>query len=151
MSPNGIKVSVRRLLGNEDLPLPGYETPGAAGMDIRAAVSSDLILQPGQFEVIPTGFAIALPDGIEAQIRPRSGLAAKHGVTIINSPGTIDSDYRGEVLVALINLGKKAFEITRGLRIAQLVIAPIERAEWNEVSELPPTGRGNGGFGHTGI
>jgi dUTP pyrophosphatase len=119
-------------------------------MDLRAAVKSAIRLEPGQIALIPSGFAVALPPGYEGQIRPRSGLAARHGITLVNSPGTIDSDYRGEVAVALINLGTEAFEITRGLRIAQVVIAPVIRAEWNEVPNLEPTSRNGGGFGHTG-
>ena len=117
-----IPVLVRRLPGSEDIPLPAYESAGAAGMDVRAAVSSVVRLQPGEIAVIPSGFAIAVPPGYEAQLRPRSGLASKSGITVVNSPGTIDADYRGEVAVALINLGSEIFEITRGLRIAQIVI-----------------------------
>jgi dUTP pyrophosphatase len=119
-------------------------------MDVRAAVKSAIRLNPGQIALVPSGFAIALPPGYEAQLRPRSGLAAKHGITLVNSPGTIDSDYRGEVTVPLINLGTEVFEVTRGLRVAQLVIAPVIRAEWNEAPNLNPTSRNDGGFGHTG-
>jgi dUTP pyrophosphatase len=119
-------------------------------MDVRAAVKSAVRLNPGQIALIPCGFAIALPAGYEAQLRPRSGLASKSGITLVNSPGTIDSDYRGEVCVALVNLGTEVFEVTRGLRIAQMVIAPIGKANWNEVQSLEPTGRNRGGFGHTG-
>jgi dUTP pyrophosphatase len=145
-----ISIPISRIPGSEDIPLPAYESAGASGMDVRAAVKSAIRLQPGQIALIPSGFAIALPPGYEAQLRPRSGLAARHGIALVNSPGTIDSDYRGEVAVALINLGTEVFEITRGLRIAQMVIAPVMRAEWNEVRNLEPTSRSGGGFGHTG-
>jgi dUTP pyrophosphatase len=121
---SSVLVPIARVLGSENLPLPTYETEGSAGMDVRAAVEETVTLAPGSIALIPCGFGLALPDGYEAQIRPRSGLASKMGVTLVNSPGTIDSDYRGEVQVALINLGKEPFEITRGLRIAQIVIAP---------------------------
>ena len=149
MSPT---ISIRRLPGNPDLPLPAYETPGAAGMDLRAAVAEDepLILRPGARAAAPTGLAMALPDGFEGQVRPRSGLAARHGVTVLNTPGTIDSDYRGEVKVILINLGEEDFTIRRGDRIAQLVIAPVSQARWAEVETLDQTERGAGGFGSTG-
>jgi dUTP pyrophosphatase len=145
-------VPITRLPHNPELPLPAYETDGAAGMDLRAAVPEDepLILQPGARAMAPTGLAFAVPPGFEAQVRPRSGLAAKHGVTCLNTPGTIDSDYRGEVKVILINLGEEDFIIRRGDRIAQLVIAPFARAEWREVENLDETGRGDGGFGSTG-
>jgi dUTP pyrophosphatase len=119
-------------------------------MDVRAAVKSTLRIEPGGRALIPCGFAIAVPPGYEAQLRPRSGLATKFGVTLVNSPGTIDSDYRGEVGVALINLGTEVFEVPRGLRIAQMVIAPVSKVEWNEVQDLQPTARNSGGFGHTG-
>jgi dUTP pyrophosphatase len=145
-------VPIRRLPHNQDLPLPAYETPGAAGMDLRAAVADDepMILRPGAWVAAPTGLALALPDGFEGQVRPRSGLAARHGVTLLNTPGTIDSDYRGEVRVILINLGEEDFTIRRGDRIAQLVIAPVTRARWAEVEALDETERGHGGFGSTG-
>jgi len=136
--------------GCEDIDLPAYESPGAAGMDVRAAVKSTVRIEPGQRALIPCGFAIEIPPGFEAQLRPRSGLATKFGVTLVNSPGTIDSDYRGEVAVALINLGSEVFEVSRGLRIAQMVIAPFSKVEWNEVQDLQPTARNSGGFGHTG-
>ena len=136
--------------GCEDIPLPAYESLGAAGMDVRAAVKSIVRIEPGQRALIPSGFAIEIPPGFEAQLRPRSGLATKFGVTLVNSPGTIDSDYRGEVAVALINLGTEVFEVSRGLRIAQMVIAPFSKVEWNEVQDLQPTTRNSGGFGHTG-
>ncbi len=133
-----------------DLPLPSYATKGSAGMDIRAAVPADVVLKPGETILIPTGFALALPGGYEAQVRPRSGLAIKHQVGILNSPGTIDSDYRGEVKVILTNFGKNDFIVKRGERIAQLVIARYVRAAWEERETLEETARGAGGFGHTG-
>jgi len=145
-------ISIRRLPNNPDLPLPAYETPGAAGMDLRAAVADDepLVLRPGARGAAPTGLAFALPAGFEGQVRPRSGLAARHGVTVLNTPGTVDSDYRGEVKVILINLGEEDFTIRRGDRIAQLVIAPVVQARWAEVEDLDETARGAGGFGSTG-
>jgi dUTP pyrophosphatase len=133
-----------------DLPLPAYATDHAAGMDIRAAVGEPLLMQPGTSALVPTGFAIALPDGFEAQIRPRSGLALKHGIGILNSPGTIDADYRGEVRIILTNFGTEEFTVHRGDRIAQMVIAPYVHARWEEVEALDETARGAGGFGHTG-
>lgn len=129
--------------------LPDHATPGSAGMDLRA--SEDALLQPGEVRAVGTGIRIAVPEGYEAQVRPRSGLALKHGISIPNAPGTIDSDYRGEVRVILINLGNEAFAIRRGDRIAQLVVAPVVRAEWECVHELPETVRGEGGFGSTGV
>jgi dUTP pyrophosphatase len=144
-------VAVTRLAHGADLPLPAYETAHAAGLDLPAAVAAELILAPGAFALVPTGLAIALPEGFEAQIRPRSGLAAKFGVTVLNSPGTIDADYRGEIKVILINHGPQPFVIGRGMRIAQMVIAPVSRAVWAEVSELPDSVRGVGGFGSTGV
>ena len=134
-----------------NIELPAYETDGSAGMDIRAAVTKDTVLKPGAIALIPTGFAVAVPGGYEIQVRPRSGLAAKHGITLINSPGTIDSDYRGEVKVALINHGKIPYVITRGARIAQMILAPVARALPVEVVQLGETPRGAGGFGHTGV
>jgi len=145
-----ILIPIRRIAGSEDIPLPAYESVGAAGLDVRAAVTATVRLEPGRIALIPCGFAIAIPPGYEAQLRPRSGLATKSGVTLVNSPGTIDSDYRGEVGVALINLGTEIFEISRGIRIAQMVVAPVSRVEWNEVQDLKPTARNSGGFGHTG-
>jgi dUTP pyrophosphatase len=142
------RVEIRRLPNNEDLPLPAYETAGAAGMDLRAAEA--VTLKPGARHLVPTGLAIALPDGFEAQVRPRSGLAVKHGVTVLNAPGTIDSDYRGEVKVILANLGSEPFVIARGDRIAQLVPAAVQRATLAEVDSLDDTARGAGGFGSTG-
>jgi len=137
--------------GFEDLALPAYETPDAAGMDLRAALESDFTLEAhGGFARIPTGLAIALPEGYEAQVRPRSGLAAKHAVTVLNAPGTVDADYRGEIQVLLINHGLAPFTVKRGERIAQLVIAPVARAAWSLAKSLPDTERGGGGFGSTG-
>jgi dUTP pyrophosphatase len=136
--------------GTEDIPLPSYETLHAAGMDLRAAVKEPQTLEPGQRELIPTGLRISLPDGYEAQVRPRSGLAIKHGISLLNSPGTIDADYRGEIRVIMANLGGEAFTIRRGDRIAQLIVAPVTRVAWQLVEELDETARGEGGFGHTG-
>ena len=143
-----MKLAIRRV--HPDAVLPTYMSDGAAGMDLAALVASPLTLAPGERALVPTGLAIAVPDGYEAQVRPRSGLAAKHGVTCLNSPGTIDSDYRGEVKVLLVNHGREPFVVTSGLRIAQLVVAPVVRAAIEEVGELPPTRRGAGGFGSTG-
>jgi dUTP pyrophosphatase len=145
-------IPLTRLAHAEDLPLPAYETTGSAGMDLRAAVADGetLTLKPGARAMVPTGLAFAVPHGFEAQVRPRSGLAAKAGVTCLNSPGTIDSDYRGEVKVILINHGEEDFHIRRGDRIAQLVIAPVAQALWAEVADLDETARGAGGFGSTG-
>ena len=145
-----LEVQILRLPGNEDLPLPAYQSAEAAAMDLCAAVPGPLVLAPGAIALVPCGFAMAVPPGYEAQVRPRSGLAAKHGVTVANAPGTIDADYRGEVKVILVNHGKEPFTATRGMRIAQLLVAPVPRVAWKEVAELPPTGRGAGGFGHTG-
>ena len=133
-----------------DIPLPRYMTPQSAGMDVCAAVTHAVTIEPGTIELIPTGFAMALPDGFEAQVRPRSGLAVRHGIGLINSPGTIDADYRGEVKVALINHGRQPYVISRGDRIAQIVIAHVYQAELEEVDSLEDTHRGDGGFGHTG-
>ena len=145
-----LDVKIRRLPGNADLPLPSYQSQDAVGMDLPAAVAEDVTIAPGAVAAIPCGIAIALPAGHEAQIRPRSGLAAKHAVTVANAPGTIDPDYRGEVKVLLINLGKEPFKVTRGMRIAQMLVMPVPRVAWAEVAELPATARGEGGFGHTG-
>jgi dUTP pyrophosphatase len=134
-----------------DLNLPSYESTGAAGMDVEAAVNGVFVIEPGEMALVPTGFGVALPNGYELQVRPRSGLAVKYGLTILNSPGTIDSDYRGEVKIALINLGRKPFNIHRGDRIAQLVLAPVTRARLYLVEALDPTDRAAGGFGHTGV
>jgi dUTP pyrophosphatase len=135
---------------DQDLPLPQYMTPDAAGMDVCAAVQQDTRLEKGQIALLPTGFAMALPNGYEAQIRPRSGLAVKHGIGMINSPGTIDADYRGEVMIAVINLGPAAYTVRRGDRIAQMVIQRVHQARLEEVRQLEATGRSTGGFGHTG-
>jgi dUTP pyrophosphatase len=145
-------IPVVQLAHAEGLPLPAYETNGAAGMDLRAAVAEEapLVLKPGARFMVPTGLAFAVPLGFEAQVRPRSGLAAKNGVTCLNTPGTIDSDYRGEVKVILINLGEEDFAIRRGDRIAQLVIAPVVQASWGLTTSLDETARGAGGFGSTG-
>ena len=147
-----ITIEVRTLPHFEGLALPAYETAQSAGMDLRAATPADapITLAPGERALTPTGLSIALPADCEAQIRPRSGLAFKHGITCLNTPGTIDADYRGEVKVLLINLGQEAFTIQRGERIAQLVIAPVTQAAWKVVAELPQTARGAGGFGSTG-
>jgi dUTP pyrophosphatase len=143
-----IRISLRRLPHGEGLPLPSYASAGAAGMDVVAAES--LTLAPGARHAVGTGFALAIPDGYEVQVRPRSGLALKHGITCLNTPGTIDSDYRGEVKVILANLGDAPFEVVRGERIAQLVPAPVQRAAFREVPDLDDTTRGGGGFGSTG-
>lgn len=145
-----LEVEIKRLPGSDDVPLPAYQSADAAGMDLHAAVVEPLTLAPGQILAVPCGFALAVPPGYEAQVRPRSGLAAKHGVTVANAPGTIDADYRGEVKVLLVNLGKEPLVITRAMRIAQLLIAPIPRVLWKPVAELSDTSRGAGGFGHTG-
>ena len=134
----------------KDVPLPKYATEGSSGMDIYAAVLSDVVLGAGDTVLVPSGFKMEIPVGFEGQVRPRSGLALKHGISILNAPGTIDSDYRGEVGVILTNFGKKEFTIKRGERIAQLVIMPVTRAKWEEVSDINETVRGAGGFGHTG-
>lgn len=148
-----VDIAVQRLPHAEGLALPRYETEGAAGMDLLAAIDAGepLELLPGKYAMVPTGLAMAIPIGFEAQIRPRSGLAAKHGVTVLNSPGTIDSDYRGEIKVILINHGAETFTIERGSRIAQMVIATVTQAALNEVDQLNETTRGTGGFGSTGI
>jgi dUTP pyrophosphatase len=143
-----ISIHLKRLENGKDLPLPSYETTNAAGMDLRAAEAA--ILKPGARCLMPTGFAMALPRGFEAQVRPRSGLAVNHGVTVLNSPGTIDSDYRGEIMIPLINHGRTDFHVARGDRIAQMVIAPIVQASWIEVAALDSTARGSGGFGSSG-
>jgi dUTP pyrophosphatase len=135
----------------QDLSLPEYASAQAAGMDIAAAVEEQLVLQPGAISLIPTGLAAALPEGFELQVRPRSGLAVKHGITVVNAPGTIDADYRGEIKIGLINLGQEPFTVRRGDRIAQLVLAPVCRAVPESVSKLEETERGSGGFGHTGV
>lgn len=145
-------VSIKRLPHGADLPLPSYQSAAAAGLDLLAAVAADapLTIAPGRHAAVPTGVAIALPAGTEAQVRPRSGLARSHGVTVLNAPGTIDADYRGEIQVLLINHGTEPFAVTRGMRVAQLVIARVARIELRETSELDGTARGSGGFGSTG-
>jgi len=135
-----IEVPIQRLAGNDDVPLPSYQSDHAAGMDLHAAVPADEVIEPGEVKLVPCGFAMAVPVGYEAQVRPRSGLAA----------GTIDADYRGEVKVPMINHGKEAFTVTRGMRVAQMLIKPVPRTRWREVDALPETARGDGGFGHTG-
>ncbi len=145
-------IRIRRLnpATDADIPLPRYMTAHAAGMDLHAALETDLTLPPGEIALIPTGFAVAIPEDFEGQIRPRSGLAIRHGIGLINAPGTIDADYRGEIRVAVINLGRKPYTFRRGQRIAQMVIQQVCRATFAEVEQLPPTDRGEGGFGHTG-
>ena len=147
-----LTVPVRRLPHGAGLPLPSYASGGAAGLDLSAAIGEGAIVElpPGGRTLVPTGIAIALPAGYEAQVRPRSGLAVRHGVTVVNAPGTIDSDYRGEIQVALVNLGREPFEIRRGMRIAQLVVAPVARVTLMPAEELEKTARGAGGFGSTG-
>jgi len=147
---NSVNVAITREPGCEDLALPAYETEQSAGMDLRAAVTESITLQPGARDLIPAGIRIALPPGYEAQVRPRSGLAIKKGISLLNSPGTIDADYRGEIRVIMANLGQEPFTINRGDRIAQLIIAPVTQATWQEVDSLDETERGTGGFGHTG-
>jgi dUTP pyrophosphatase len=145
-----VRVAVLRLAHAEGLPLPEYATEGSAGLDLLAAVADPVTLRPSARALIPTGLKIALPPAYEAQLRPRSGLALKHGLTVLNSPGTIDADYRGEVQVILVNLGEEPVTVTRGMRIAQLVLAPVTRAALAEVRQLPSSSRGGGGFGSTG-
>ncbi len=146
-----MKVAIQRLKHAPDLPLPAYASAGAAGVDLLAAIEGHVMLAPGQYRAVPTGIALALPQGFEAQLRPRSGLALRHGITVLNAPGTIDSDYRGEVTAILINHGDDHFAITRGMKIAQLVIAAVTRVEWVETADLEPTARGEAGFGSTGL
>jgi len=147
-----LSVKITRIdSGSRDLPLPSYATAGSAGMDLHAAVASDVTIQPSESLLVPTGYSIELPEGIEAEVRPRSGLAIKHQIGILNSPGTIDSDYRGEIKVILTNFGKEPFTIRRGDRIAQLVVHRYVRIAWEEVDRLAETGRGEGGFGHSGV
>ncbi len=145
-----LEVRIARLPGSADLPLPSYATPGAAGLDLPAALDGEVVLEPGARAVIPTGFRIAVPAGYEAQVRPRSGLALRHGLLLPNAPGTIDSDYRGEVRVIVLNAGREPVTLRRGDRVAQLVVAPVTRVAWQEVVQLDETERGRGGFGHTG-
>lgn len=144
-----VRVPCKRV-GSIDVPLPAYQTTNAAGMDLCAAIDDEVVIAPGERKLVPTGVSLAIPDGFEGQVRPRSGLAWRHGVTVLNSPGTIDADYRGEVKVLLINLSDVPFRLTRGERIAQLVVCPVVRAELELVSELDETSRGAGGYGSTG-
>lgn len=146
-----MNVNITVLPHATDLPLPAYATVHSAGMDLLAAITEDLMIKPHTYTLVKTGIAIALPEGYEAQVRPRSGLALKHGVTVLNTPGTIDADYRGEIGVILINHGEQDFVVTRGMRIAQMIIAPYTRAEWNRVETLEDSARGAGGFGSTGV
>lgn len=148
---NIVAVPVRRLAHAADLPLPAYATVGAAGFDLAAAITEPLTIPPGGRALVPTGLQVALPSGFELQIRPRSGLALRHGIVLPNSPGTIDEDYRGEIQVILLNAGDAPFTLTRGMRIAQAVLAPVVRLLWQEVANLPDTGRAAGGFGSTGL
>jgi dUTP pyrophosphatase len=145
-----MKIAFKRLSHGAGLPLPSYQTSGAAGMDLCAAVDADCSIAPGARRLLPCGFAVAIPKGYEGQVRSRSGLALKYGIAVLNAPGTIDSDYRGELGIVLINHGESPFVVSRGLRIAQLLISRVERVEWSEVAELPDTDRGQGGYGHTG-
>lgn len=145
-----VRIPVERLPHGRDLPLPEYMSDGASGLDLLAAVDGPVTLAPGERRLIPTGLRLAVPKGYEAQVRPRSGLALRHGITLLNSPGTIDADYRGEVAVILVNFGEEPFTVSRGERVAQLVVAPVAQAVWDEEAELDATLRGTGGFGHTG-
>jgi len=146
-----IEVKIKRLPNSEGLALPAYATEHSAGMDLIAGIDEDIIISPMERKLISTGIAIALPDGYEAQIRPRSGLALKNGITIANTPGTIDADYRGEIKVIMINLGNEDFVVQRGMRISQMIIAPVTRIEWQQVDDLNKTSRNEGGFGSTGV
>jgi dUTP pyrophosphatase len=146
-----VNIPLKLLPHGADLPLPAYATEHSAGMDLLAAVKEDVVIAPGARALVPSGISISLPEGYEAQVRPRSGLALKSGVTLLNSPGTIDADYRGEVGVILINHGQEPFKVTRGLRIAQMIIAPYTRAAWKQVESLETSARGEGGFGSTGL
>ena len=147
---SAVAVDIMRLPHGADLPLPEYATPDSAGVDLLAAVSEEVLLGPGERTLIPTGIALSLPRGYEAQIRPRSGLALKNGLTLLNTPGTIDADYRGEIGVILANLGQETFVVERGMRIAQMVVAPVSQVSWNAVESLGGSERGVGGFGSTG-
>jgi len=150
MNSNEITIEIMQLPGNEDLPLPTYETLHASGMDIRAAITEPVTLDPGIRMAVPTGLCVAIPPGYEAQVRPRSGWAMRDGITMINAPGTIDADYRGEIKVLLVNLGNAPVAINRGDRIAQMIIAPVMQVNWKKTDALSDTERGSGGFGHTG-
>lgn len=145
-----VEVLVKRLSHAAELPLPSYATPGASGADVAAAVEEDVVLGPMERRAIPTGLVVAVPPGYEVQVRPRSGLALRQGVTVANAPGTVDSDYRGELMVILVNLSKKNYTVRRGERVAQLVLAPVVQGTFSERDELPPSERGSGGFGSTG-
>jgi len=147
---SALEIALRRLPSGDGMEPPSYATAASAGLDLMAAIAAPVTLAPGERAAIPTGFALALPDGYEAQVRPRSGLALRHGVTVLNGPGTVDADYRGEVQVILVNLGQESFTVRRGERIAQLVVAPVTRVAWRLVETLPGSGRGAGGFGSTG-
>ena len=149
--PNPVTVQITQEPGCEDIPLPAYETEHAAGMDLRAAVQESISLEPGARALVPTGIRVALPEGYEAQVRPRSGLAIRHGISMVNAPGTVDADFRGELRVILINHGEEPFTIRRGDRIAQMIVAPITRIAWQPAQDLPESTRGSGGFGHTGL
>ena len=149
--PTALTVQIRRLASSHGLALPTYMTAGAAGMDLCAAVADDVRIEPGEVALVPTGLEVAIPDGFEGQVRPRSGLAVKHAISLPNTPATIDADYRGEIRVPLINLGRERFVVSRGMRIAQFVVAPVVRVSWDEVVELPATDRGSRGFGHSGV
>ncbi len=151
MSTAPLDVAVTRLGDAVDLPLPAYATEGSSGLDLMAAIAGPLTIAPGGRALVPTGIKIALPEGFEAQVRPRSGLAHRHGVGVLNAPGTVDADYRGEISVILANLGADPFVVTRGMRIAQLVVAPVARIAWRETAELPETARGADGYGSTGL
>jgi dUTP pyrophosphatase len=146
-----LRIQIHRLPSSGGLPLPTYMTAGAAGMDLHAAVAGEVLIPPWGTVLVPTGLEIAIPPGFEGQIRPRSGLAVKHGITLPNAPATIDSDYRGEICVPLVNLRQEPFRVARGMRIAQLIVAPVVRVEWEEVDQLPATVRGGSGFGHSGV
>jgi len=151
MGGGRLRIYVKRLKRDDSVPMPQYMTPGASGMDLFAYLEKEVTLEPGERKMIPTGIAVAIPEGFEGQVRPRSGLAIQKGIGIVNGPGTIDSDYRGEINVLLINFGKEPFTIRNGERIAQMVISPVLRATLEEVDELPVTQRQGGGFGHTGV
>ena len=154
MSPSAVKtvkIQIKRSAGTDDLPLPTYLSPGASGLDLCADVRDEVVLRHGDIRLIPTGISVSIPHGYEAQIRPRSGLALKHGVTLVNTPGTIDSDYRGVISLIMTNLGKEPYTIKRGARLAQMVIQEVIRADFEEVTELSDTRRAHGGFGHTGV
>jgi dUTP pyrophosphatase len=148
--PHKVIIKIKRLENSDGLPLPRYHSEHASGMDLMAAVEGDVVIGPGMRALVPTGIAVEIEPGYEAQVRPRSGLALKHGISMVNTPGTIDADYRGEIGVILINLGSEPFTVKRGDRIAQMVIAPVAHAEIMEIAELSETGRNDGGFGHTG-